>query len=147
MNTPSNSDNNYLFKDLSYQIVGICMEVHREYGAFHNERIYHKVLKEKLEQKGIKFVSKPRIVIYSKDTGKEIGFYEPDLVIENKIVIELKAKHIVLKNNEIQLSEYLKASEYELGYLFNFGLKSLYYKRIIFTNNNKPFISKIKDKK
>lgn len=139
-------DTNYLYKDLSYQLVGICMEIHREYKSVHNERIYHKVLEEKLDKNDINFLSKPRIAIYSKETGKEVGYYEPDLIVNDKIIIELKAKPIVLRNNEVQLLEYLKNSQYELGYLFNFGLKSLYFKRIIYTNNNKPFLSKIKSK-
>ena len=137
-------DKTYLHKELSYRLVGLCMGIHREYGRVHNERVYHKVLIEKLEKEGISFKSKPRIVIYSKETGKEVGYYEPDLVVEEKVVIELKAKPIVLRNHEIQLSGYIKISEYELGYLFNFGLSSLYFKRIIYTNNNKPFISMIR---
>ena len=134
----------YLCKDLSYKVVGLCMEIHREYGCVHNERVYHKLLIEKLEREKINFKSKPRIVIYSKETGNSVGYYEPDLIVEEKIVVELKAKPIVLKNYEIQLSEYIKISEYEVGYLFNFGLNPLYFKRIIYTNNNKPFLSKIK---
>ena len=65
------NDKNYLYKELSYQIVGMCMEIHSEYGHFHNERIYHKALEEKLEINKLSFLSKPRIVIYSKETGKE----------------------------------------------------------------------------
>lgn len=133
-------EDNYLFKDLSYKIVGICMEIHREYKNGHNERIYHKVLEEKLAINKINFVIKPKINIYSKETGNRIGYYEPDLVVENKIVIELKAKPIILNQFEIQLLEYLKSSFYEVGYLFNFGLPSLYFKRLICTNNNKPYI-------
>src|SRR5665647_820118 len=107
-----NADNtNYLYKDLSYKLVGICMEIHREYGSVHNERIYHKVLEEKLNINRIKFLSKPKIVIYSRETGKEIGYYEPDLVVEDKIIVELKAKPVVFKNNEVQLLEYLKTSK------------------------------------
>lgn len=136
-------EDNYLFKDLSYKIVGICMEIHREYKNGHNERIYHKVLEEKLVINKINFVVKPRINIYSKDTGKKIGYYEPDLVIENKIIIELKAKPIILNNFEVQLLEYLKSSCYELGYLFNFGLPSLYFKRLICTNDNKSYINNL----
>ena len=137
-------EDNYLFKDLSYKIVGICMEIHREYKNGHNERIYHKVLEEKLAINKINFVVKPRINIYSKDTGKKIGYYEPDLVIENKIIIELKAKPIILNNFEVQLLEYLKSSGYELGYLFNFGLPSLYFKRLICTNDNKLYINNLR---
>jgi len=144
--TTSEVKNNYLYKDLSYQIVGICMEIHREYGYTHNERIYHKVLEEKLVTSNINFLSKPRIAIYSKDSGKEVGYYEPDLLIDSKIVLELKALPIAMKKNEVQLLEYLKNSQYELGYLLNFGQKSLYFKRIIYTNDNKSFMSKIKTK-
>ncbi len=138
------NETSYLYKDLSYKMFGICMEVHREYGSVHNERIYHKVLEEKLKLKNINFVSQPKIVIYSKETGNEIGYYVPDLVIEDKIVVELKATPMVFKKHEIQLSEYIKISEYELGYLFNFGLKSLYFKRSIYTNDNKLFLSQIR---
>jgi GxxExxY protein len=136
-------DKIYLHKELSYKLVGLCMEIHREYGHMHNERVYHKLLIEKLKREDLKLKSKPRINIYSKETGSKVGYYEPDIVVEEKIVIELKAKPIIIKNHEIQLSEYLKSSEHEIGYLFNFGLRSLYFKRIIYTNNNKPFLSKI----
>lgn len=135
-------EGHYLYKDLSYKLVGICMEIHREYGYLHHERIYHKILEEKLGLNGMIFISKPKIIVYSKDTGNKIGYYEPDLVIDNKIVTELKAKPINLKQFEIQLSEYIKTSEYEVGYLFNFGLPSLYFKRIIYTNDKKLFSQK-----
>lgn len=127
----------YLYKELSYKLVGICMEIHRLYGNGHHERIYHNAFVEKLKLNNVKFVSKPKIVIYSKDTGDKLGYYEPDLIIENKIIAELKAKPAIIKQFEKQLSEYIKTSVYEVGYLFNFGLPSLYFKRIIYTNNNK----------
>lgn len=133
-----------LHKELSYKLVGLCMEVHREYGCAHNERIYHKLLIEKLEREKFKFRTKPRVNIYSKETGEIVGYYEPDLIIEEKVILELKAKPLILKDQEKQLSEYLKVSEYEVGYLINFGLKSLYFKRIIYSNGKKPYISKIK---
>jgi GxxExxY protein len=140
-------DKIYLHKDLSYRLVGLCMEIHREYGCVHNERVYHNVLKEKLEKQKLNFLSKPRIIIYSKETGNRIGYYEPDFVVENKVILELKAKPIVIRSHEIQLSEYIKTSEYEVGYLINFGLSSLYFKRLIYTNDRKKFLSAIGGKK
>jgi GxxExxY protein len=77
-------EENFLHKDLTYKIVGLCMEIHREYGCVHNERVYHKLLIEKLEKEKINYKSKPRINIYSRETGRVVGYYEPDLVIENK---------------------------------------------------------------
>ena len=136
-----------MYKDLSYKLVGICMEIHREYGYLHNERIYHNILAEKLGLNFIKFVFKPKIVVYSKETGNRVGCYEPDLVVDDKIVTELKAKPIILKSFEVQLSEYIKTSKYEVGYLFNFGLPSLYFKRIIYTNDRKTFLQNKQGKK
>ncbi|MDD3487244.1 MAG: GxxExxY protein [Candidatus Moranbacteria bacterium] len=140
-------DKKFLYKDLSYRLVGICMAIHRDYKAIHSERIYHKAFEEKLNLENIRFLSKPKVTIYSRDTGNEIGYYEPDLVLDEKIVVELKATPQNFRKYEIQLSEYLKISEYELGYLINFGLPSLYFKRIIYTNDNKSFFSRIKQKK
>lgn len=138
-----NNEEGCLHKELSYRIVGLCMEIHREYGCVHNERIYHNLIKEKLEEHGISYLSEPKIIIYSKQSGNKIGYYKPDFVIDGKIILEIKAKPIIIKSQEIQLSEYIKTSEYELGYLINFGLKSLYFKRIIYTNDRKNFMSAI----
>jgi len=56
--------NKFLHRELSYKIIGICMEAHNEYGPNHNERIYHKILEEKFGLNGIKYLSKPKIAIY-----------------------------------------------------------------------------------
>ena len=133
----------FLYKELSYKIVGLCMEIHREYGYLHKEGVYHNVLIEKLTSNSLDFKSKQKINIYSKETGKRLGCYEPDFIVDNKIILELKATPITLKQFEIQLSEYIKISEYEVGYLINFGSQSLYFKRIIYTNNNKGFIAQV----
>jgi GxxExxY protein len=130
----------FLHKELSYKIVGICIEIQKEYGNFHNERIFHKVLEEKLEKEKINFQSKPKIRVFSKDTGKHIGYYEPDFIIEDIIIVELKAKPITLKSDEVQLSEYIKTTKYEIGYLVNFGIKPLYFRRIIYTNDKKNLL-------
>ncbi|MFA6159529.1 MAG: GxxExxY protein [Parcubacteria group bacterium] len=131
------SEENFLFKELSFGIIGICIEIQKEYGNFHNERVYQKVLEEKLTKEEIKFLAKPRIKVYSKDSGNIVGYYEPDVIVEEKIILELKAKPIILKNHEVQLSEYIKTTEYEIGYVVNFGIKPLYFKRIIYTNDKK----------
>ena len=118
------------------------MEIQKEYGSFHNERIYHNVLKEKFEKEQIKYLSKPRIKVYSKESGSKIGHYEPDFVVENKIMLELKAVPVNIKRYEIQLSEYIKTTEYEIGYLINFGIMPLYFRRIIYTNDKKNLLLK-----
>lgn len=151
MNNGSNTDytdgaDKFLHRELSYQIIGICMKIHNEYGPHHNERIYHKVLEEYFERHQIVYLSKPKIPVYSKESGKEIGYYQPDIVAGSVILIELKATPIPLRRDEKQLSEYLKTSHYEVAYLINFGTNMLYYKRIIYTNDRKNFLSATKKK-
>lgn len=132
----------YLHKNISYKIIGLCMEIHNEYSYGQNERIYHSLVKEKLELNKINFSSQLKIPVYSKKTGKKIGLYIPDYIIEDKIILELKAKPFNRWQDENQLFEYLKTTNYEVGYLINFGLPSLYFKRFIFTNDRKTFICK-----
>lgn len=136
-----NTDKSFFYKELSYTLVGLAMEIHREYGYFHNERIYHRLFCERLTQKKIPFVSNPKIPVYSRETGNKIGCYVPDLLINDIIIIELKAVPYNSSNHEIQLSEYTKVTPYEVAYLFNFGVPKLYFKRIIFTNDRKHFLS------
>jgi GxxExxY protein len=136
----------FLYKELSYKIIGCCMKIHGEYGPHHNERIYHKLIEEVFIKQKIEFISKPKISVYSRESGKEIGCYYPDFLIDNLVILELKANPMLLKRDEIQLSEYLKIGSYEVAYLVNFGTPKLYFKRIIFTNDRKNFLSFPKSK-
>lgn len=133
-----------LYKELSYEIVGCYMTIHREYGRHHNERIYHNLLSEQFDLKGIQYKSKPRISVYSRNTGKEVGFYVPDFLIDSSIIVEIKAIPFNRKEDQIQLSEYIKTTPYELAHLVNFGTPRLFIKRIIYTNDRKSFLSDIK---
>ena len=126
----------FLYKELSYKLIGLCMEIQKEYGSFHRESIYHNVLKEKLEKENIIHLSKPMVKVFSKGTGNKLGYYVPDFLVENKIMVELKAKAVVFKCDEIQ---------YEVGYLINFGVMPLYFKRIIYTNNKKNLLLSAKN--
>jgi len=134
-------EENFLYKNLGFKLLGICFNIHNTYGCGHNERIYQSLLKERFEKEKIKFLPQPKIPVFSKLTGKKIGLYIPDFLLEDKIIIEIKATGILLKRQEIQLLEYLKTTPYEVGYLINFGLPKLYYKRFIYTNDRKTFLS------
>ena len=89
----------------------------------------------------LKFERQKRINIYSIDSGKVLGVYIPDLVIEDKIIIEIKATNFTIDQFLRQQQSYLKASKYEIGYLVNFGAPKLYFKKSIFTNDRKPFMA------
>jgi GxxExxY protein len=130
-----------LFRGLSYKLVGLAMEAHSAYGPNHKETIYQRALAEKLAAANVNFQREPKIAVLSIDTGKQLGWYQPDFLIDNTIILELKATLYPIQAHELQLRDYLKCTNIELGYLFNFGTAALYYRRIIYTNNLKPFTS------
>ena len=125
-----------LHKELSYRIIGIAMEAHREYGSGHKEVVYQKALEEKLAIAGIPFKAQPRIPVLSINSGKTLGHYIPDILIDDRIILELKRTDFPIRIHEIQLRDYLKNTPYELGYVINFGCPSLYFKRVICSNQH-----------
>jgi GxxExxY protein len=129
-----------LFPDLSYIIQGAAFAIRKEYGPGQKEIIYRRLMEEKLKLKGLKVKKEQKIKIYSQDTGKIRGIYQPDLVIENKILIEIKSSRFTTKLDEKQLYFYLRNSNYELGYLINFSTPKLLIKRIVYSNNRKPHV-------
>lgn len=83
-----------------------------------------------LESKGLKVESQKRIDIYFQD--KKVGTYVPDKIVNDLILIELKAKPFITKQDIEQFWKYLKGSEYKLGFLINFSPKQLQIKRIVY---------------
>ncbi len=83
------ADKNFLYKDLSYKLVGCFYDVYNELGPAHKEQIYHEALKIVFEGKGMEFRDKPRLKITFRD--KNIGVYEPDFIVEDKIIVEIKS--------------------------------------------------------
>ena len=76
-----------LHEDLTYKIRGCCFRVHNTYGGGHKEVIYQCALGEELEAVGIKFVREPRLQVLSKRSGKQLGWYQPDFVVEGVILV------------------------------------------------------------
>jgi GxxExxY protein len=97
-----------LYKEISYIIQGCCFEIRKEYGPGHKETIYANLLKEYLELKGLKVEKEKPIKIYSTKTSRVVGIYRPDLVVNNSILIEVKASKLTTKRDERQLYYYLK---------------------------------------
>lgn len=69
-----------------------------------------------------------------------MGTYRPDMLIDEKILVEAKSSRIAIQQDEKQLYYYLRNSKYEIGYLVNFSTPRMYIKRIIYTNDKKPFL-------
>lgn len=117
------------YPDLSYKIIGCAMEVHRKLGPGQTENFYHLALAEALEKKGISFQYKPHNKLVHR--GFVTDEFEADLIIEDKIIVELKCNPTgFAPENYTQLICYLKCWGKGLGLLINFGEESLAQKRI-----------------
>ena len=109
---------NIIYRDLSYQIMGAIFEVHKELGPGFLESVYEKALIEEFTKKAIKVETQRVINVIYK--GKKIGVHRLDLVVEGKVVVELKTVERFSTYHTAQLLSYLKASGYKLGILVNF---------------------------
>ena len=118
-----------LYRELSYAIVGAAMEVHRQLGPGFLESIYRKALIYELTLRGIPFEEHKGLSVYYK--GELLGEFEADLIVDGKIILELKAVSGLNKAHEAQALNYLAATGLRLAILLNFGAPSLEYKRVI----------------
>lgn len=124
---------NFLFEKESYEIRGACFEVYNVLGGGIKEIVIERALIKELGDRKFNVVSQKRINIIYK--GENIGTYIPDLIINDKIMIELKSKPFITGDDEKQFWGYLKGSIYQLGFLVNFGSQKLEIKR--FANSSK----------
>lgn len=129
-----------LNKELSYKIIGAIYNTRKIYGPNQKEIVYQKGLSEELEASNISYKREVNINILSPKTGKILGNYRIDFVIDNKVILELKSLNFTPRKIEQQLYSYLRSTPYELGYLINMGSTDIYIKRVIFTNDRKPYL-------
>jgi GxxExxY protein len=111
--------------DLTYQVNGAAIEVHKFLGPGLLESVYHKCLKKELNLRGISFKSELLVPIIFKDLEIETDL-RCDLFIENCIVLELKAIETILPIHHAQLMTYMKLLEAPKGILYNFHSVNLY---------------------
>lgn len=117
---------------VTHKIIGAAMEVHGQLGCGFLESVYEEAMDCELGTSGLKYERQKPINIYYKE--KMIKQFIVDLVVEDKVIVELKAIKALTDIEKAQVINYLKASEYEIGLLLNFGSKSLECKRYIFSN-------------
>ncbi|MEK7479084.1 MAG: GxxExxY protein [Patescibacteria group bacterium] len=108
-----------LYQEESYKVRGAVYNVYKEFGSAFKEKVYHRALIRELIDQGLKIENEKRIDIYYK--GKKVGIYIPDVVVEEIILIEMKCKPILTRGDIQQFWQYLKGSNYKVGFLVNFG--------------------------
>ncbi|MBI3459228.1 GxxExxY protein [Candidatus Azambacteria bacterium] len=125
-----------LYKELSYKLQGLFYGIRNDLGSGHKESIYQKALEKELSAIGIVFQREPAVKIYS-GKNEYLGLYRPDFIIENKIIIELKATRFITRQESARVYDYLRNSEYELAYLVNFASPQFFMRRFLLTNDRK----------
>lgn len=123
--------NNFLYEEESYKIRGACFKVFNALGGGIKENIIVRAFNKELLSRKLFVENQVRIDIIYND--EKIGVYIPDLVINKKIIIEVKSKPYLTKEDEKQFWGYLRGSQYKLGFLINFGPQKLTIKRYIYT--------------
>lgn len=132
-----------LYKDEVYAIIGAAMEVYNHIGPGFSEAIYQEALEIEVELR--KMSANPQQEIYFDYKGTKLKqFFKPDLIFYDKIIVELKALDRLTSREESQLLNYLKATNFPVGLLINFGAdKDLEWKRMILTSRNSTRIPKV----
>lgn len=118
-----------IHKDLSFAIVGAAIEVHRTLGPGFLEAVYQAALAHELSLRQINFEPLKKLPVIYK--GVLVGEYEADFVVENAVILELKAVSALHPKHEAQAIHYLTATGFRLAILLNFGAESLQHKRIV----------------
>jgi GxxExxY protein len=115
--------------DITYKINGAIFEVNRELGSGFLEKVYENALLIELRDMGLKAESQIPITVTYK--GREVGEYQPDILVEGQVIVELKAVETLQKIHEAQVLNYLKATGYKVGLLVNFKHPKAEIKRFI----------------
>jgi len=127
--------NNYVASGLTGEIIGAAMEVYNHLGPGFLESVYEEALAYEFDLKKIKFQRQRELPVYYKE--KFIKPFICDFVVGDKVIVELKALKQIGEIEKLQVINYLKASGFEIGLLFNFGNKSLEWNRLINTKIEK----------
>ncbi|MFD1467569.1 GxxExxY protein [Hymenobacter caeli] len=120
------------FKELTGKVIGCAMRVHRVLGTGFQEVIYQRALAVELAQCGINAQRELEMPIYYR--LQEIGSRRVDFLIEETVLLELKALHELTPTHHAQIINYLEAYRLPIGLLINFGAPSLQYKRFVKTH-------------
>lgn len=123
----SGSESKLIYKELSHEVIGAAMKVHTTLGSMLPENCYETALQSELTSRGIMTVRQKQFEVYYNEV--RCGHFFTDLIVENKIVLELKSAEDLYPHHESQLYTYLRTTGLHVGYLLNFGLKSLQFKR------------------
>jgi len=117
-----------LHKELRGSILKLFYEVYNELGYGFLEKVYQNALLIELRKKGLEATPNKKIKVYYKNI--EVGEYYADLIVNDKVILELKATEAITEAHEFQLLNYLKSTNIEVGLLLNFGKKPEFCRKV-----------------
>lgn len=117
-----------IHEDITHSILSACFEVINELGAGFLDSVHEKALLIALHQKGLKAIAQAPIEVSFR--GQNVGQFFADLLVEDLVVVEIKAISVLAPEHKAQLINYLKATGFEVGLLVNFGNPKLEYRRL-----------------
>ena len=117
-----------LHQDLTSLILKTFYEVYNELGYGFLEKVYQNALYNELKNNGFDVESQKQIKVYYKNV--EVGEYYADLIVNDKVILELKATESITEAHEFQLLNYLKSTNIEVGLLLNFGKKPEFCRKV-----------------
>lgn len=127
---PRPINNPSVYEDLTYKLIGIGYLVHKELGSAHKEAVYQRAFEVELKLTAISYTREAQLPVLYK--GKNVGIYVPDFVVDDRVIVELKAMEQIPLAAGTQLNYYLKATGYRVGLLMNFGTRRLQIRRRIY---------------
>lgn len=115
------------------RVIGAAIEVHKQLGPGLREGLYEDAMKIELKHQGLKFQCQHRVLIEHR--GQRLRPQWIDLIVEDCVVVELKAVEMLLPVHQAQVITYLRATGHEIGLLFNFNRAVLFTKRVVLTKD------------
>jgi GxxExxY protein len=129
LNNLLQEEDKLLHKELSYKIIGLAMKVHNTLGGGFLERVYENALVLLLRKEMIIFKQQHPLKIYFEN--EIVGDYVTDIIVDEKIIVELKVAEAITSIHKAQAINYLKATGLQLAIILNFGKQSLQHERIV----------------
>ncbi len=124
-----NENKTIIYKELSYKIIELALEVHNELGCGFLEKVYENSLMILLDREDIPAKQQAPADVYFQN--KVVGQYFADILVDNKIILELKTVDAIANVHKAQVLNYLRATDIKLGLILNFAKPRFEYKRLV----------------
>jgi GxxExxY protein len=115
-------------------VIGAFYEAYNEVGVGFVEPVYQQALAITLDDAKVRFVREPSLVVRMR--GRPIGLFRPDFLVEGRLILEVKVARAIEERHRVQLLNYLRATDAEVGLLLNFGPRPM-FERMVLSNSRK----------